>query len=99
MKIQFERTGGFAGLRLGCEVDITTLPTHEAQAIQDEVESANFFELPAHLPSRSGADRFTYRIEVESAGKKHTVEFGEEAMPEILRPLVQRLNILARSAR
>jgi hypothetical protein len=98
MRIQFERSGGFAGMRMGTTVDTHSLSAEKAQNLQDLVEAANFFGLPATIQSSGeGADRFQYNITVESEGKSHTVEVGESAVPESLRPLLNQLTTLARS--
>jgi hypothetical protein len=100
MKVQFVRTGGFAGMRLAATIDSSTLPADEAQALKTELETANFFSLPAQLTSPAGgADRFQYEITVEDGGKKHTIETGETSMPETLQPFVQHVELLARSSR
>lgn len=98
MQIQFERSGGFGGLRLATTVETSTLPEEEAQAVEQELQAANFFDLPAQIPS-TGADQFQYLLTVRAGDSEHTVEVGESALPEELRPLVQRLSRLARRAR
>lgn len=98
MKIQFERSGGFAGMLLNTTIDSSDLPPEEARALQAELEAADFFNLPAKIDDRSrGADRFQYRITVEEKDRRHTVEFGEAAAPPNLQPLVERLSTLART--
>lgn len=100
MKINFERSGGFAGLRTAATFDTESLPSEESRRLQEELERARFFDLPAKLDSPAGgADRFEYKITVEDKGRRHIVEFGEAAAPESLQPLIQRLSDLARSQR
>ena len=100
MKVFFERTGGFAGMRMAATIDAESLPPEEKSRLEQNLASARFFDLPAKLASpQGGADRFQYRIEVETPGQKHSVEFGEAAAPEELKPLIQQLTILARSAK
>jgi hypothetical protein len=100
MIIHYERTGGFAGMRMEATIDTEKLPPAEAQILENELASADFFNLPAKTSSPGpGADRFTYRITVESGDRSHTVEAGEASAPERLLPLIERLNDLARSAR
>ena len=63
----------------------------------DLVESARFFELPAVLRSSApGADRFQYRIGVETGQLKHTVQVDDAAVPDQLQPLIAWLNKVAR---
>src|SRR5512133_3946150 len=98
MRINFVRTGGFAGMRLETTVDSDTLPPDEAQVLQQELQQANFFALPSQLTGKSaGADRFQYEISVDTGGQRHTVQTGESSMPEALQPLIQHLDRLART--
>ncbi len=101
MQIQFARSGGFAGMRLGGTIDTSTLDPGEAQALQQELANARFFELPAQLSGGSSAerDRYQYEITVEDGGKKHTVVAGESAIPANLQPLIQHLEQLVRTSR
>jgi hypothetical protein len=97
MRIRFQRTGGFAGTRLELDLDSSTLPPDEARKLEKLLKDARFFDLPEHLRAeRSGADRFEYRVTIESAERSHTIQAGEGALPATLRPL---LDFLARSAR
>lgn len=102
MKIQFERTGGFAGMTVNVEIDADSLPPSEKQQVETLVDRANFFSLPARIanpePSR-GADQFSYRVTIESNGRRHTVETSDGAAPQSLIPLLDWLNGAARRAR
>ncbi len=100
MRIHFERTGGFAGMRMTATVDTESLPAEEGGELQELVEAAGFFDLPAVITiGAPGADRFRYKLTVEAEGQRHTVEVGEAAAPEALRPLLQRLTAVTRSTR
>jgi len=100
MKIRVQRSGGFAGLQAGTDVDTDSLPKEESQQLKELVDSSSFFELPPVIKSRNPMpDRFSYRITVESQGHEHTVEASEAELPEKLRPLVQRLDAMRRSKR
>jgi hypothetical protein len=94
MKIHFERTGGFAGLKLRTTVDSESLPRREAERLERLLARSHFFELPLSLEGRTpGADRFHYRVTVESGGRTHTVRTSDAALPEELRPLVEWLAV------
>ncbi len=101
MRIQFARSGGFAGMHLAGTIDTSALSPGDAQALQNEVNNAHFFELPAQLTGGSGAerDRYQYDITVEDGPRKHTVTMGESAIPNNLQPLVQHLEQLVRASR
>jgi len=97
MKIAFVRSGGFAGLRLDLALDTDALPADEAVRIHHTVEASGFFDLrQSELRGGVGADRFEYRIEIEShAHGGHSLAIPESAMPEGLRPLVEELTAMA----
>jgi len=97
VKIDFVRSGGFAGLRLALSVDTESLPTEDASRIAQLVEAAGFFELEQTTLEKSGApDRFEYRLTIESQiWGRHAVVLPESAVPEEMRPLLDHLTALA----
>ena len=100
MHINFERTGGFAGMRLAAAIDTATLPADQAGALHDLVDAAHFFELPSQMPPQTNvADQFHYHVTIEAAGQSHTVDVGDSSAPPALQALLQQLMLLARSAR
>jgi hypothetical protein len=44
-------------------------------------------------------DGFQYRLTIEEFDNKHSVILSDTSTPESLQPLVQRLNLMARSRR
>jgi hypothetical protein len=97
MRIQFERTGGFAGMTVKGDIDTASLPPEEAQSLRELVEAADVYNLPAKPSSSTpGADRFQYTLTIEDEGRRHTAELGEGAASDALRALLRRLTVLAR---
>ena len=101
MRIEFERSGGFMGLRQTLELDTDEMEPNEANEIRRMIESADFFELPEEL---SGSDRtvdqYHYRLTVEYTQEyRHTIVLSDSDAPEDLQPLLRRLNLLARTRR
>jgi len=90
--IRFERSGGFTGIITDKTVDSLQLKEKESKMLQSMIEDARFFSLPAGKTTASHPDRFSYKITIETAGKKHMVEFSQESVPEGLQDLVQYLN-------
>ena len=100
MRIHFERTGGFAGMRVAATIDTQSLSPEQANEIEDMVKGVNFFDLPGELEAPDpGADRFQYRLTINTEGRTHTIEVGEAAAPDELRPLLRKLTVMARSSR
>ena len=93
MRVEFERSGGFGGLRRVCTVDEGTLPPEAARQLRDLVHGARFFDLPAEIrASQPGADRFRYRLTVDDGERRHTVDLDEAAAPDGVWPLVDWLS-------
>ncbi len=100
MKIYFERSGGFMGRSVSTFVDTNQIPPEQALNLLVKVEDAEFFDLPempgAGLESIAIPDALSYKVTVEVAGVKHTVETSENNAPSRLQPLLQELDQLAR---
>jgi hypothetical protein len=97
MNIHFERSGGFAGLRLSQDLDSADLSPDERSELDRLVEAAHFFDLPADVRAANpGADRFQYNLTVNQGPREHTVALDEAAIPENLRPLLNWLMAKAR---
>ena len=100
LKVQWERTGGFAGMRMAGSIDSGSLSDEEARRLRELVEAAGFFELPEELAGPGGgADRFLYTLTVEMDGRRHTVRTAEAAAPAALRSLIRWLTNAARARR
>lgn len=92
MRVFFERTGGFAGIRMTKTIDIDTLPKSERNQLQLLIEAADFFKLPENITSaNSQPDCFHYTITVEKGQQQHTVRVSEQAVPDTLRPFLEWL--------
>ena len=98
MQIHFERSGGFAGMRVTATINTDTLSPDDAQKLHEMMDAADFFNLPSVIraPTRA-ADSFQYKVTVTDHGQQHTVETGESAASVELRSLLRQLTILARS--
>ena len=92
MRIVFERTGGFAGIKMTKEIDTATLPAEESNQLRQLVEATDFFHLPTTLTSKTPQpDRFRYRITIQESDQEHTVMVSEQALADTLRPLIDWL--------
>lgn len=96
-RIKFERTGGFAGMRIARDLKLDDLPEEQAHTILELLNDMDFDELPEHLLDESGPDQFTYTITVETQKGEHTVVTGDASAPEKMQELLQLLNRLART--
>lgn len=98
-RIKFERTGGFAGMRMATDVKLDDLPDEQAKTITGLLDDMDFNELPEQMLDKSMPDQFTYTITVETKQWEHTVVTGETSAPEKMQELLQVLNRLARTHR
>lgn len=100
MKIYFERTGGFTGQHISTVVDTNQIPPEQAVVLLEKLDEADFFCLPEQLNSGleglASADQLSYRITVEVAGVRRTIEASETGAPEELQPLLNELTQFAR---
>ena len=97
--IKFERTGGFAGMRMATDVRLEDLPEEQAETIMELLDDLHFDKLPEQMLDESGPDQFTYKITVETDKGEHTVVTRDSSAPEKMQELLQLLNRLARTRR
>jgi tagatose-1,6-bisphosphate aldolase len=89
MRIDIERSGGFAGISQSHSVSTDQLPVEQAETLRQLVDASDFYELPSVIPT-AGPERdpFQYKITVESERGTHTVQAGEAAVPPSLQPVL-----------
>jgi hypothetical protein len=90
MKILFERSGGFGGLKVTVKIDMRLIPKLEGRLLDRLVKEADFFNLPSKSKPSAGSDRFRYKLEIRN-GKTHSVTRHEDTIEKNLKPLVKFL--------
>ncbi|NJC97456.1 MAG: hypothetical protein FIB03_14160 [Anaerolineae bacterium] len=96
-QIKFERTGGFAGIRLAAEIEMNDLQEDQKREILDLLDETDFNELPEKLSGKMPVpDEFVYSISVISDEREHSVIAGESSLPGNMQPLIE---ILERTAK
>jgi hypothetical protein len=107
-KIKFERTGGFAGIRLTAEIEMDDLPDdqkHELLEILDEADLEEIAEKSAKNMPMSIPDGFVYDITViaceekdhdEDDKEQYRLLTGESSLPDNLLPLIEILERIAK---
>jgi hypothetical protein len=88
MRIDFKRSGGFAGLKMSKTIDTNNLNPDESKRAINLVESSGFFDLPTVI-SGTGEDRYQYNLTIDWDGRKHGVQIDESAIPPKLMPLIE----------
>ncbi len=100
MRIHFERTGGFAGLKLKASLNADSLTPQQERRLRKLLQESRFFELPLRMDAPvARPDRFQYRLTVENENCVHTVQANEDAVPPEMRPLLDWLTATARQQR
>jgi hypothetical protein len=102
MRIDYQCSGGFGGLRLAYKGEIDALPATEAKKLLALIEAANVFDLKqkqVSQKSRNIPDDFACRLTLSKAGKTKTLSFNELGAPETLRRLSVHLRKLAHKKR
>jgi hypothetical protein len=97
MKIYFEQSGGILGINKNISINTDYLNPDEAFKLQQLVEDAKFFELPAESSEspQHGADYFEYKITIEAKDRKYDVKTTDITMPSNLGPLIRYLRKMA----
>ncbi len=99
MRVRLVRSGGVAGTRLAAEADSARLPAEGAERLNRLDEESGILSRPPGAPTTpSGADRFAYRVTVETERGEHTVEIAEEDVTPEIEPLIDFLVSRARDA-
>jgi hypothetical protein len=97
VRIDFQRSGGFAGVVLRCSIDTARMTPEEAREIEELVSAVDPAALAAASPRPGrGADRFQYDLTIDREDQRHHLSFGEGELTPELRPLVTRLLEIAR---
>ena len=93
MKIYFEQSGGFTGIKKNILINSNSLETEEASELQRLVDNANFFDLPSEPDAPlHGADYLEYKITIETNdNKKHSIKITDLTMPPNVGPLIRYL--------
>jgi hypothetical protein len=99
-RIKYERTGGFAGMRIHADFEPGDLPDEQVSALLDLLDDMDFDELPAQMTGNSTMpDQFTYQITVQTRKGEHTVVTGDSSAPEKMQELIRLLDRIARRKR
>ena len=100
MQIDFERTGGFGGMRVAASFDLEEMPQDDSAKVRDLLHQCHFHQLPERIASEGALpDQFTYKITARTNSGTHSVTTGDASAPAELRALIDLLTELARARR
>src|SRR5262245_47588354 len=104
MHVQFKTAGGlahFPGLSAPLTLDSSTLSEADCRTLENLVEAAHFFDLPAQVGLRppGAADMRQYTITITDQGRSHTVQISESMAPPALQQLLEFLQAQEKAQR
>ncbi|KQZ57375.1 protealysin inhibitor emfourin [Ensifer sp. Root558] len=92
MKIKLSESPNMLGIRMGAELDLSTLDENEAEIVRKLVEPTDSMRSPAPAAkSAVGADVRTVVIAVDDDGKCTEINFPETQVPPEVAPLLEYL--------
>jgi len=91
MKLKFLKTGGFAGINFGCDLDTEKLSRPEADELLGLVKQAALVKTGSKQSS-DARDLMNYEIVVEDEGKKTRVVFDDMTVPARVQALLDFLS-------
>ncbi len=91
MKLKFFKSGGFAGLNFGCDLDTEKLSRAEADELIQLVKRAALAKSSSRRRS-AARDLMNYEILIEDGGKKTRAVFVDMSVPETVQELLDFLN-------
>jgi hypothetical protein len=93
--IEFERSGGFAGVSFRADVDSSKLPAPEAAELERLADAVDFSRERSEQPGLP--DAFQYHLVAEHDHERHELILGESQLDPPLKALVTWLMERARS--
>jgi hypothetical protein len=96
-RIQYERTGGFTGMRFHADFKPEDLPEDQRRPLLDLLDKMDFNKLPRDMTgSTTMPDQFTYTITLMTSQGEHTMVLGDASAPDDLQQLMRMLDQIAR---
>jgi hypothetical protein len=95
IRIEFRRSGGFAGIPLTATTSADQLSQEHAAQLQSMLAGVQ----PPPQPGRAapgGADLFQYQLSLDDGQRHRSFAWDETQVPPAIRPLLEALTRLAR---
>ena len=88
MKIEIERSGGFAGIMKTITIDTKNLPKNMATRLEDSLSETLTLKQPPNKMKGKMADCYSYKISSQKGNKKQEFEFREFDVEKELKSVV-----------
>lgn len=97
IKIDFERTGGFAGIILHTTVDSNELSQEETNKLKELLYNSELMDFIAENEEKTAyPDQFSYRLTIQTGNRTYSYYLQENQVPQTARPLIRYLTAKAR---
>lgn len=96
MKVAFTKTGGFAPIALGCQLDTDKLSSDEATKLKSLVNQSGVMNM-ADARVAAARDVHLYTIDITDGDQQHKVKFDQLSIPPSVKPLLDFLGLHAKS--
>lgn len=96
IRIEFRRSGGFAGISLTAAATADELPGEQAAQVQGLLAAEPPRQPRDTAPGGGGADQFQYQLDLDDGERHRSFAWDETQVPEAIRPLLGALTRLAR---
>ena len=97
MRVSFQESEGLIfrdRLRPPITIDAGALDADDRRSLEQMVQDARFFDLPARIPSFRDARDTTCQITIEDRGRQHSITVCDPVQGPALRRLIARLHEL-----
>lgn len=97
MQIDFQMSGGFANIRKIFTKNTDDLSSELRSELLDLIDKSGILDLKQEdlMSTKSIPDAFNYKISLSDKSKKTTIVLNDLSITKNLRPLIERLKILA----
>jgi hypothetical protein len=91
-RIEYRRSGGFAGVTRTTILDAETLGPEAAHDVERLLDGLDLDALAARPQPRRGADRFQHDVMVERGGRRRSFTVFDGDVPPEVQRLLERLH-------
>ena len=91
MKIEIERSGGFAGITKKITVDTEKLPKNVGNNIEEHLTKKKLINTRPNTVKSKTADCYYYKISSQTGNEKQEIEFSEFDVDNKIRRMVNNL--------
>jgi hypothetical protein len=96
MRIDFEREGGYAPIRLEYHADTDELPVDVRDRLLGLIKSSGVMQIQqSDLSTQPFPDAFKYTLRLSEGGRSKSLTFSDATVPSSLHPLLELFQELA----